>query len=78
MNIKHEKPLKAYYPSTPRKTLQANTDETHLEEDHLILRRGVLAVYVESKYLFLIFCGRQNLFSSNFKTDHLYFKIWPI
>ena len=33
---------------------------------------GGLAVYVESEYLFPIFCGRQYLFSSNFSTDHLF------
>ena len=33
---------------------------------------GSLAVYVESEYLFPIFCGRQYLFSSNFSTDHLF------
>ena len=32
---------------------------------------GGVAVYVESVYLFSIFCGRQYLFSSNFRTDHL-------
>ena len=31
-----------------------------------------LAVYVETEYLFPIFCGRQYLFSSNFSTAHLF------
>ena len=34
-------------------------------------RGGGLAVYVESEYLFPIFCGRQYLFLSYFSTDHL-------
>ena len=30
-----------------------------------------LAVYVESEYLFPIFCGRHYLFSSNFSTEDI-------
>ena len=63
-------------PSTPRKTPQANpTDETHLqqnsEDDHLILRgRGDGLCRV--RILFPIFCGRQYLFASNYRTAHLF------
>ena len=72
----------AYSPSTPRKTPQANpTDETHIYNK--IKRTTIwfcgggwgVAVYVESEYLFPIFCGRQYLFSSNFSKDHLFYVI---
>ena len=45
--------------------------------DYLILRGmgGGLAVYVESEYLFPIFCRRQYLFLSNVSTDHLFLDI---
>ena len=66
------KPLKAYSPSTPRQTLQANpTDETHLQDDHLILRgMGGMAVYVESES----FAG-DNIYFHPTTEQTIYFKI---
>ena len=73
------KPLKAYSPSTPRKTPQANpTDETHLQ--HLILRGrggGDLAVYVGSEYLFQIIYG-DNIYFRPTSEQTINFKIEPI
>ena len=37
----------------------------------LFCGEGGLADYVESEYLFWIYCVRQYLFSSKFSTDHV-------
>ena len=80
MNIKHENHLRHIHPERhpkhPKQILQTKHIYNKLKRTTSGLcgeEGGVcLAVYVESEYLFPIFCGRRYLFSSNFRTDILF------
>ena len=74
MNIKHENHLRHIHPvrhaKHPKQIIQTKHIYNKIKRTTISFcggGAGVLTVYVESEYLFPIFCGRQYQFSSNFR-----------